>query len=120
MDISKVSNQINFDSIKNKIDSNSDKNFEKVINKAMKDKDTKKLKKACKDFESIFVNMLLKNMRNTVSESDMVKKSHAREMFEGMLDEEISKNISNGDGIGIADILYENLKDKGSSIDYKG
>lgn len=123
MDISGVSNNLDFKEITNKIQKESNTDFEKILNSAMASQDQEKLKKACEDFEAIFVNMLLKSMKNTVDEGGLTKKSHAREMFESMLDEEMASSIAKGKGIGIAEILYDSLSDdhkKGSQLDFKG
>jgi len=120
MDINSISDQLNFSEITNKINQDENKDFKKIMEDSLKSGDTEKLKKVCEDFEAIFVNMMLKSMRGTVGESDFIKKSHAREMFETMLDEEMSNKISAGEGIGIAKMLYNNLNEKGSSFDYKG
>jgi flagellar protein FlgJ len=82
------------------------------LEKAYTEKDDKKLKEACKDFESIFVNILFKEMRSSVPESDLMPKSFATQTFEDMLDEKISGNISKGSGIGIADMMYKQMSKK--------
>jgi len=122
MDINGISNNLEFKEIANKIQNKSDTDFKTVLNNAIESQDEEKLKKVCEDFEAIFVNMLLKSMKNTVSDGGLTKKSHAREMFEGMLDEEMASSISKGQGIGIAEILYDSLnnKEKGSQLDFKG
>jgi len=122
MDISALSNNLEFKEISNKIQNDTNTDFEKILNNAMESEDQEKLKKACEDFEAIFVNMLLKSMKNTVDEGGLTKKSHAREMFESMLDEEMAGSIAKGRGVGIAEILYDSLnnKEKGSQLDFKG
>lgn len=123
MDISGISNNLEFKEISNKIQNETNTDFEKILDNAMKSQDQEKLKKACEDFEAIFVNMLLKSMKNTVDEGGLTKKSHAREMFEGMLNEEMASSIAKGRGIGIAEILYNSLNndnEKGSQLDFKG
>lgn len=123
MDISGISNNLEFKEISNKIQNKTNTDFEKILDNAMKSQDQEKLKKACEDFEAIFVNMLLKSMKNTVDEGGLTKKSHAREMFEGMLNEEMASSIAKGRGIGIAEILYNSLNndnEKGSQLDFKG
>ena len=79
------------------------------ITKAYDENDHKELKEACKDFESIFLNMMLKEMRKSVPTSD---DSYAMNTFNEMFDEEISKELSNGKGIGIADMMYKQLSVK--------
>lgn len=120
MDISNISNDLKFNDLVNKIKTESDVDFEAVLKSAKESQDEEQLKKVCQDFEAIFVNMILKNMRSTVESGGLTKKSHAREMFESMLDEEMSNNISKGQGVGIADMLYRSLQNKGNSIDFKG
>lgn len=91
---------------KNKVEDNA---FEKMFEQAKESKDEEKLKDACRQFESVFMNMLMKNMRNTIHEDGIMKKSHAREMFEGMLDEKIAEESSKGEGMGLAKQMYKQL-----------
>lgn len=73
--------------------------------------DDKSLMKACQDFEAIFVHMLLKSMRSTVEDSGLIEKSTAREIFEDMQDQELASHLSKeSNGIGIAKMLYEQMK----------
>lgn len=83
--------------------------FKKILEDAKNSNDKEKLEATCKQFESIYMNILMQNMRKTVMDGGLVEKSHAREMFEGMLDEEISKEVSKGQGMGLAQIMYEQL-----------
>lgn len=103
--------------------------FEAALKKAAESGDKTALKKACQDFESIFVQMVFKNMRSTVPEDGLFEKSQAQSIFEGMLDEELSKKVSSAGGMGLADILYEQLQKKygtdsessgSSTLDLKG
>ena len=120
MDIKSISNNIDFDKISDQVNQKSNKDFKKILEDAKNSKDDKKLKKACKDFESIFVNILLKNMRKTVGNSSAVEKSHGRKIYESMLDEKIASKVSEGEGIGIADTLYDSLKQQKNTFDLKG
>jgi len=83
--------------------------FKTALEKAASEKNLDKLKEASQEFEAYFVNTLLKVMRNTIQEGGLVKKSQARETFEGMLDEEMAKKIAKGGGIGLADMIYQNM-----------
>lgn len=67
------------------------------------------LKKACRDFESVLVNYMMKQMRQTVSKSSLVGTSQAEQMYTSMLDGEVAKNISQARGIGLASILYQQM-----------
>ena len=75
-------------------------------------KDEQALKKACQDFESIFVHMLLKSARNTETDDGIIPKGNGTKIFEDMFDQEMAEKISTSDdgGIGIAKMLYEQMK----------
>ena len=81
------------------------------LKSAYSEKDDAKLKEACEGFESYFLNMMLKEMRKTVPESE-TGNSYAMGMYQEMLDEEITKTASKGRGIGIADAMYNQLSIK--------
>ncbi len=83
--------------------------FKKKLEDAAKNKDEVKIREAAEQFESFFVNMLFKEMRKTVQEGGLTEKSDARETFEGMLDEEMSKKITEAGGIGLADMMVKNF-----------
>lgn len=73
--------------------------------------DDKKLMDVCKEFESIFLHMMLKEMKKTVPDDGIIEKSQGTKIFEEMHLEELSKEISKGDnGIGIAKMLYDQFK----------
>lgn len=74
--------------------------------------DEKEIKEACEQFESVFINMLFKQMRKTIEDGGLVQKSHARETFEGMLDEEMSKAITKAGGIGLSDMMVKHFLDR--------
>ncbi|GAU75686.1 rod-binding protein [Fusibacter sp. 3D3] len=83
--------------------------FKKKLEEATKTKDETKIREAAEQFESFFVNMLFKEMRKTVQEGGLTEKSNARETFEGLLDEEMSKKITEAGGIGLADMMVKNF-----------
>lgn len=69
--------------------------------------DHKKLKKACQEFEAFFMNKLFSSMRKTVQDSGLVKKSMGEKIFTDMMDQEIAKESSQGQGIGLSKMLYD-------------
>ena len=75
-------------------------------------KDEQALKKSCQDFEAIFVHMLLKSARSTESDDGIIPKSSGTKIFEDMFDQEMAEKISTSHdgGIGIAKVLYEQMK----------
>ena len=82
--------------------------FSDTLNKAIEEKDEKELKKASIEFESYFLNMMFKSMRKTIVPG--MEKSHAEEMFQEMLDEQMAQNIAKSGGIGFSDMIYNQLK----------
>lgn len=97
----------------NKIDSlkNSSNNI--------KDKEDKELMEVCQEFESIFLYMVMKEMKKTIPEDGLIERSPARDIFEDMYMEEMSKETSKSDEVmGLAKMMYEQLKqDKRVIID---
>lgn len=93
---------------------NVDKDPSMIQKKAenLKDGEDKELMEVCKEFESIFTYMMLKEMKKTVPDNNgFIEKSQGTQIFEEMYLEELSKEMSNGDnGIGIAKMLYEQFK----------
>lgn len=88
---------------------NKNTNLDEKLVKAYDTKDDEKLKETCQEFESMFVNLMLKEMRKTIPESDFMPQSFATQTFEEMYDEEIAKSVSKGKGIGIADAMYRQM-----------
>ncbi|PIR00164.1 MAG: hypothetical protein COV66_08715 [Nitrospinae bacterium CG11_big_fil_rev_8_21_14_0_20_45_15] len=79
-------------------------------------KSKEKLKKLAADFESVFAQQLLKVMRDTVPKSKFFD-SHAMDMFNEMMDEEMAKEISTSKGgIGLADSIFRELSHKDDLI----
>ena len=74
--------------------------------------DDKKLRKVCRDMESMFMNMLLTSMRETVPEGGLIEKSSGEKIMQSMLDQELSNNMAKAGGIGIADMLHRQLAAK--------
>ena len=74
------------------------------------EKRDKDLKKACEGFEAMFLNMMYRQMRATVPEDTLFGESNALKIFQDMRDDERMKNVAAGGGIGIADMMYKQLK----------
>lgn len=84
--------------------------FEEIFNKIKEEGNTEKLKETTQEFEALFLNMMFQAMRKTVDEGGLLEKSQARETFETMLDEELTKEMAKAGGIGLADKLFDQLK----------
>jgi Rod binding domain-containing protein len=71
---------------------------------------TSELYKECQEFESIFVKMMLKEMRATVDTSDsLVSGGWAEKIYQDMLDDEYAKSMAKTANFGLADQLYRQL-----------
>ena len=68
------------------------------------------LKKACSDFESLFIYQLFQEMRKTVSKSGFIREGQSGAMVNSMMDMELSKELAEQKGIGLAHVLYNQLK----------
>lgn len=69
----------------------------------------KKLKDACRGFESMFMQMMWKEMRGTVPENALFGESHGEKIFKDMLDTEMVDRMSEAGGVGLADMMYKQL-----------
>jgi flagellar protein FlgJ len=85
------------------------KSFKSTLENAQADGDEEAIKDVCKQFEALFIDMLMKQMRKTIEDGGLTEKSQARETFEGMLDEEMASSIAENGGIGIADLMAKAL-----------
>ncbi len=62
-----------------------------------------------RQFESLLIHQMLKAMRRTVQKSDLLN-SFSLQQYESMLDEEIAKEMAEHKGLGLADMLYHQLR----------
>src|SRR5512139_2347488 len=70
-----------------------------------------KLRRACKDFESIFLFNLFKEMRRTIPKSGFMPPAPGKETFQMMFDQKVAEELSNrGEGMGLQKLLYEQLR----------
>lgn len=67
------------------------------------------LQNACQEMESIFIGYLFKEMRATINRSGFVNGGPAENIFTSMLDTELSKGIAGRGGIGLSQILMDQL-----------
>jgi len=62
-----------------------------------------------REFESIFINQMLKTMRSTVDKTGFIDGGPAEEMFTGMLDEEMARQMAFTQNSGLSKALEEQL-----------
>jgi Rod binding domain-containing protein len=69
-----------------------------------------KLYEQCQEFESIFVKMMLKEMRKSVDKSDsLLSGGWAEDIYQDQLDDEYSASMAKTAGFGLADQLYKQI-----------
>ena len=88
----------------------SEKNLERLRNPSSfgNVNSEKKIEKVSREFESIFLHKLLSSMRKTVPKSGLLD-SFATDMYKSMMDEEIAKEMSKNKGIGMGEMIYNDL-----------
>lgn len=72
------------------------------------------LKEVAKQFEQIFMNMMLKSMREanqTFAKDDPFNSSEVQ-MYQGMLDQQMTLQLSRNKGLGLADLIVRQLGGK--------
>ncbi len=109
MEISGINNKLVDNSIKEAKSKVEQDDFEKRLQSAMDARDEKELKKACKDFEGIFLKMMYKQMKATVPQSDLLPSDSGKEIFDSMLDDKLMEEASSGTGVGLGDMLYKQM-----------
>jgi flagellar protein FlgJ len=75
-----------------------------------------KLREACQGFEAMFLGIVLKEMRDTVPKDELFGESNEKEIMQSMLDEARVQEMAKAGGMGLGDMLYEQLKREQSAI----
>lgn len=65
--------------------------------------------KVAREFESLFIGMMLKSMRATVGKDSLTGGGHGEEVYRSLLDQEYATTIANGSGLGLRNIIAEQL-----------
>ncbi|MDD4570083.1 MAG: rod-binding protein [Tepidanaerobacteraceae bacterium] len=95
------------DIINNSIGFSPDYRLETTVLKS--DNNKQELKSACQQFESIFLNYMLKSMRDTIPDGGLFEKGVTFDIVQSMHDQALAEEISSSGGIGLAQQLYEQL-----------
>jgi flagellar protein FlgJ len=66
------------------------------------------LKAAAQQFETVFLNMMLKSMRDATPQDGMFD-SEQTKMFTGMLDQQLAQGMASSRGVGLAEIMVKQL-----------
>lgn len=83
--------------------------FEELLKQVQETKDEKKLMEACKNLESVFVNMMFKQMQSSIQKTKLIDGGMGEEMFQDMLTEKYSEEATKGQGMGLAQVMFKQL-----------
>jgi flagellar protein FlgJ len=84
-----------------------------------KDSPDKALKSAAQQFEQVFLNMMLKSMREATPQDGMFDNEQTK-MFTGMLDQQLAQSMSAGQGVGLADVMVRQLQRSSMGANVQG
>lgn len=87
--------------------SGSIKASETVSKTDQKDRD---LRKACSDFEAIFINSMMQAMRKTLPGDGLFAGGLQKDIYESMYDQQLAQEAASGKGLGIGEALYRQLE----------
>lgn len=79
------------------------------------------INEVARQFETIFVKMMLKSMRDSVSESGLINNDQSK-FYQSMYDDQISLDMTKGGGLGLADMIAQQLggKSKSNAVELDG
>lgn len=69
----------------------------------------KEMRNALQNFEAMFINTLLKTMRDSIDQSELFHGGSGERIYQSMLDTELSADMSKAGGIGLTDMLLRQL-----------
>ena len=90
-----------------KVDANDFRHFA-ALRKSARADDPSALREVARQFESIFTKMMLDSMRKA-SFGDPLFGSDQADMYQDMMDDQLSVEMSQGKGMGLADLLIKQL-----------
>ncbi len=70
---------------------------------------TERLKKACMDFESIFINEMLKTADQEFCGDQGLLKGNDGKIVKSMFNQTMAESLTSGNGMGLGRLLFEKL-----------
>ncbi len=90
------------------MDRSQDHEFARLKNKALEDQ---KITEVAQEFESLFIEMMFKEMRKTLDNTSLAgEDSPGKEIFNDMLYTEYAKETSKIGGFGLAKMIEDSLR----------
>ena len=80
------------------------------------------LRKVAEQFESMFVKMMMKSMRdaNKVFQEDSIMHSPQEDFYQQMYDDQLSVSLTGKQGMGLSDVIYRQLNQDYGDPDKRG
>lgn len=69
--------------------------------------DDARLLEACQEFEAVLVGQMFSAMRENPMKSNFLGGGTEESLYGQMLDEEVARSVSHNQGVGLADMLFE-------------
>lgn len=69
----------------------------------------RKLRRACADFEALMLQQMMRLARESTPKGGLFEGGFAEDMYRSLQDQEMSKNISQGKGMGFGELLYRQI-----------
>lgn len=85
----------------------------------VRDNDPEAVREVADQFEALFVQMMLKSMRDATEKGGLFDNDQS-ELYQGMFDKQISMEFTGGKGIGFSDMLVNQLGGRFSGVNNRG
>ena len=72
----------------------------------------KALEEVASQFEALFIQQMMKSMRDAIPQGDLMGSEHL-DTYQAMADQQMSLNLADEGGIGLARMLVEQMQTKG-------
>jgi len=69
------------------------------------------LRKACAEFESIFIHYMLRAARKALPEDGLFDNTNESKIYKSMMDEQMARAVTKGRGLGLGELLYNQLSE---------
>jgi flagellar protein FlgJ len=76
---------------------------------AARNNDPAALREVADQFEALFLQQMLKSMRDASMGDPLFGDSNAHETYQGMMDQQLAMELASGKGIGLADVIVRQL-----------
>ncbi|HEX4052013.1 MAG TPA: flagellar assembly peptidoglycan hydrolase FlgJ [Steroidobacteraceae bacterium] len=90
-----------------------------TLGKQAKQNDPQAIREAARQFESLFTDMMLKSMR-AAKLGDGLGDSQEGDFYQDMYDQQLAVQMSQGKGLGLAEMLVQQLTRRGQTADQAG